>query len=95
MARDAAKDTRRDATKNIIKSKKAKATALAAYGENEDYSDLYAAIEALSEAEKDVIKALYFNGETARSYAEKTGSSKSAVSRLNVKACKALATALS
>jgi RNA polymerase sigma factor (sigma-70 family) len=93
-AKDAARNARRDACKDVIKSKKAKGTALAAYGENADYSDLYDAIDALSEAERDVIKALYFDGETARSYADKTGSSKSAVSRLSVKACGALATAL-
>ena len=94
MARDAAKNVRRDATKDVVKSKKAKAEALTSYGENADYSDLYAAIDALSEAEKDVIKALYFDGETTRSYGTKMGVSNVAIWKREKKALTKLAGAL-
>jgi len=93
-AKTAVADVRRDATKDVIKSKKAKAEALTSYGENEDYSDLYAAINALSEAERDVIKALYFDGETTRSYGTKVGVSNVAVWKREKKALAKLAEAL-
>ena len=90
-AKDRARNVRRDNAKNARRAAKAEAVAKTSYGSNEDYSDLYAAIEALSEAEKDVIKALYFDGETTRSYAAKVGVSNVAIWKREKKALSKIA----
>lgn len=93
-AKDAAKNARRDACKDVIKSKKAKATALVSYGENADYSDLYAAIGSLDPVWAEIIKGKFFEGKSRVAIAAEMGVTEGAIRKKEAKALKALASAL-
>ena len=93
-AKDKAKNVRRDATKDVIKSKKAKAEALTSYGENADYSDLYAAIDALDPVWAEIVKAKFFDGKSRVAIAAEMGVTEGAIRKKEGKALKALAAAL-
>ena len=93
-AKTAASNVRRNNAKNARKTAKAEAVAKTSYGSNEDYSDLYAAIEALDPAWAEVVKAKFFDGKSRVAIAAEMGVTEGAIRKKEAKALKALATAL-